>query len=101
MPMGASTPCNLRPELPPDRFCRLLQRPGVGTGGEVLPAAVGDHERDVRTLPVARSAAGLCESGVEDRARRDAGEDAFLLDQLAGPPQGVVRPDGETAVEDA
>ena len=36
---------------------------------------------------------------MQDRAGRDAGEDALLLDQLAGAPQRVLGSDGEPGVE--
>ena len=42
---------------------------------------------------------GDAERGVQDRAGRDAGEDALALDQLAGAADGVVRADREPGVE--
>ena len=42
---------------------------------------------------------GLGERGVQDRAGRDAGEDALRLEQLAGAAYGVARADREARVD--
>ena len=53
----------------------LLALPEVG--GEVLPAAVGEHADDDALLELAREPAG----DVQDGAARDAGEDALALEE--------------------
>src|SRR4051794_36855938 len=97
--MIMQTARRLRPELALQGGRRLVQGAGVGAGGEVLPAAVADDEADVR-VPAGRDLlVGDAERGVQDRAGRDAGEDAFALHQLTGAVDGVLRPDREPRVE--
>ena len=71
----------------------------VGAGGEVLPAAVADDERDVGALPRLDRLGRLAQRRVQDRAGGDAGEDALLLEQLADPAYGVARADREAGVD--
>src|SRR3954464_13667820 len=87
------------PELALQGRRRLVQGAGVGARGEVLPAAVADDEADVGVPPRRDLLVGDAERGVQDRPRRDAGEDAFPLHQLAGAVYGVLRPDREPRVE--
>src|SRR6478672_8500562 len=77
------------PELTLEAVLRLVDGALVRAGGEVLPAAVGDHEGDVGTLARGDRLRGLGERGVEDRAGRDTGEDALTVEQLTHPAYGV------------
>src|SRR4051812_11354749 len=88
-------PASSGPELALERGRRILQRTAVGAGREVLPAAVADDEADVGVATGGDLLVGDTERGVQDRAGRDAREDAFALHQLAGAVDGVLRPDGE------
>src|SRR4051794_20080462 len=67
------------PELAVEAFLGLVDRALVGAGGEVLPAAVAHHERDLCRFSRFDRLRGLGERGMQDRAGRDAGEDAFGL----------------------
>src|SRR3712207_7682407 len=67
-----------RPELALERGRRLLQRARVGTGGQVLPATVADDEDDVGPATGGDLLVGDAQRRVQDRAGRDAGEDALL-----------------------
>src|SRR5262245_52098154 len=59
------------PELALEAVLSLVDGALVGTGGEVLPAAVGDHERDVGALAGLDRLRRLGERRVQDRAGRD------------------------------
>src|SRR3954451_16319153 len=87
------------PELALQCGGRLLQRARVGAGGEVLPAAVADDEADVGPPAGGQFLVGDAQRGVQDRAGRDAGEDALALHQLAGAVDGVLGSDGEPRVQ--
>src|SRR4051794_36552623 len=87
------------PELALEAILGLVDRALVGAGGQVLPAAVRDHERDVGGLALADALGRLAERRVQDRAGRDAGEDALVVEQLTDPPDGVPRPDREAGVD--
>src|SRR3954451_13106226 len=98
-----SKPWASGPELALEPLGGLLQRARVGAGREALPAAVTDDERDVGALvALARDPVGDRQGGVQDRAGRDSGEDALMLDEFAGAPQRVVgrhrEPGGEHRV---
>ena len=71
----------LRPGSPPDgALHRLLDVVGVPeVGGEVLPAAVGEDRDDDALVELV----GELARDVDDGARRDAGEDALLVEQRA------------------
>src|ERR1700744_287010 len=87
-----------RPPLPPDggvEILDLLERLRVDTGGEVLPAVVGDQEDDVAGVELTGDAGG--DAG--DGAAGDAGEDALLLEQLLRPDDRVAVGDHDFAVE--
>src|SRR5687767_5214135 len=72
------------PELTLERGGGLLERAGVGAGREILPAAVSHDEDDVG-VPAGRDLlVGDAQRRMQDRARRDAGEDALALHQLPG-----------------
>src|SRR3982751_6362044 len=84
--------------LPPDggvEVLDLLDRLRVDAGGEVLPAVVGDQEDDVAGVELTGDAMG--DRG--DRAGRDTGEDALLLEQFLGPDDRVAVVDHDLAVE--
>src|SRR4051794_2128473 len=95
-PGGALHSC---PELTLEGLLGLVDRALVGAGGQVLPAAVGHHERDVGALARPHRLGGLGEGGMEDGARRDAGEDPLAVEQLAHPAHGVAGPDREPGVD--
>src|SRR3954453_9550449 len=73
----------LGPELALECGLGFVDRSGVGAGGEGLPAAVRLDQHDVGVRAVACGAFGLGNRVMQDRARGDAGEDAFLLDELS------------------
>src|SRR3954452_6760912 len=73
------------PELAGQRGVVGVERAVVDASGQVFPAAVGDHERDVRRLALA----GHGQGRVQRRAGGQAGEEALDLDQFAGAPQRV------------
>ena len=89
----------LRPELTLEPVLGLVDGAFVGPGGEVLPAAVADHEDDVGALAGPDGLGGLRERGVQDRAGRDAGEQALALEQLPDPAHRVARADREARVD--
>ena len=89
----------LGPELALERGGRLVERAGVGAGGEVLPATVADDEDDVGPAAGRDLLVGDPERGVQDRAGRDPGEDALALHQLAGAVDGVVGAHAEARVQ--
>src|SRR5438046_459614 len=64
------------PELAFQHRGGLLERAGIGPGGQVLPATVGDDEHDVGAPAGGDLLVGDAERRVQDRAGRDAGEDA-------------------------
>src|SRR6478735_7317163 len=88
-----------RPELTLEAVLRLVDGALVGAGGEVLPAAVADHEGDVGTLAGLDRLGCLAEGCVQDRPGGDAREDALLLEQLPDPSYGVTRADREPRVD--
>src|SRR5690349_10205941 len=96
LPRGSSGP-----ELALEPLLGLLDRALVGTGGEVLPAAVAHHERDVGPLPRLDALGRLSQRRMQDRAGGDPGEDAFGFEQLARTPNRVLRTDGVTRVDQA
>src|SRR5688500_6969609 len=67
----------LGPELALEPVLGLVDGALVGAGREVLPATVAHDERDVGAFPRLGRLGGLAQRGVQDRAGRDAGEDAF------------------------
>src|SRR5690625_639643 len=71
------------PELALEPLLGLVDRALVRSRGEVLPATVGDDEHDIGTLTRLDRLRRLCESGVQDRTARQAGEQAFCVEQLA------------------
>src|SRR4051794_32378264 len=74
--------------LPPQRgfqSLNLFYRLGVDTTGQVLPPVVGDDEHHIALVHLARDA--VRDAG--DRTAGDAGEDALLVEQLAGPDDRV------------
>src|SRR4051794_922229 len=89
----------LGPQLAFEALGCFFEGSAVGAGRQVLPAAIGDDERDVGPLPRLHRALGLPESGMQDRAGGDAREDALRLDELARTPKCVCRSHGETGVE--
>src|SRR4051794_30213079 len=101
MPIGASTREIYRsgPELALEPLGRLVERAGVRTGRQVLPARVADHERDVCALARLDRTVGLRERGVQDRAGGDADEQPLLVDELPRAPQRVLGADREARVE--
>ena len=78
----------------------LCRGRGVDAGREVLPAAVGDDEDDVRALARLDGLAADADRGVQCGAGGDAREDALLLEELAGAGDRVRRADGEAGGED-
>src|SRR6266496_3903994 len=72
----------------------------VGAGGEVLPAGVGDDEDHVGAVTRGGGFFGYGQGGVQDGAGRDAGEDTFRFEELAGAAQRVVGADRVAAGED-
>src|SRR4051794_7092538 len=87
------------PELALQGGGGLLESARVGAGREVLPAAVADDEADVGPPPRRDLLVGDAERRVQDRAGRDAGEDALALHQLTGAMDGVLGPHGEAGVQ--
>src|SRR4051794_12599795 len=86
--------------LPPDRGVEvldLLHGLGVDAARQELPAVVADDEDDVALVELARDA----HRDRRDRAGRDAGEEALLVEQLARPHDGVVVRDEDLPVEQA
>src|SRR4051812_17852088 len=84
--------------LPPQRRLErldLLDRLGVQAAREILPAVVGDDEDDVALVELPGDA--VCDA--RDRARRDAGEDALLVEQLARPDDRVAAGDEDLPVQ--
>ena len=71
------------PQLALELLGGLLQRAGVGAGRQVLPAAVAHDERAVGALAVV-DALGDRQRRMQDRAGGDPGEDALVVDQVAG-----------------
>src|SRR3954471_15425103 len=65
------------PELALELRGRLLERARVGAGGQVLPPAVADDEADVGPPARRDLLVGDAARRVQDRAGRDAGEDAL------------------------
>src|SRR3954452_17217767 len=88
------------PELALEPVFGLVDGALVGTGGEVLPTAVADHEDDVGALPCLERLRGLGERRVQDRTGGDPGKDAFELEQLPDASYGVPRPDREPGVDE-
>src|SRR4051794_15648678 len=88
------------PELALEPVLGLIDRALVGTGGEVLPTTVADHEGYVGLLPCLERLRGLGQSSVQDRPGGDSGEDAFELEQFPDPAYGVPRPDREPGVDE-
>src|SRR5690606_4909916 len=98
----ADRPCcrgGSRPQLAFEPALGLLEGAVVGAGGQVFPAAVGDHEGDVGASARLQRLAADADRGVQDGAGAEAREDALLGDQLPGAPDGVVGSDGETRAE--
>src|SRR5579862_1563024 len=87
-PPAGLTRASHRPEalappmaLPPDgrvQVLDLVERPGVDPGGEVLPTVIRNDEDDIALVQLARDPHG----DARDRPRRDAGEQALLVEQL-------------------
>src|SRR2546421_312541 len=95
---GRLRPCGAAGSLPPNGGVQvrdLVDREGVDPGGEVLPAVVADHEDDVALVELA----GDAHRDRGDRARGDPGEQALLLEQLAGPDDRVPVGDEDLPVE--
>src|SRR3954468_19061772 len=67
------------PELALEPRTRFLEGARVGPGGQVLPPAVGDDEADVGPPAGGDLLVGDAQRRVQDRAGRDAGEDALAL----------------------
>src|SRR3954451_23425256 len=90
---------NLRlPGSPPQRRLQrldLLDRLGVDAARQVLPAVVGHDEHDVALVELARDAV----RDARDGPRRDAGEHALLVEQLARPDDRVGVGDEDLAVQ--
>src|SRR4051794_39692180 len=85
---------------PPDggvEILDLVDRTSVDARGQVLPAVVADDEDDVALVQLAGDAHG----DRRDRARRDAGEHALLVEEPARPDDGVVVRDEDLPVEQA
>src|SRR5699024_2466956 len=89
-----------RPELAFESLLGLVDGALVRSRGEVLPATVGDDEHDIGTLARLDRLRRLCESGVQDRTARQAGEQAFCVEQLAYAADRVAGPDGEPRVDE-
>ena len=86
--------------LPPDgrvEVLDLVDRQRVDAAGQVLPAVVADDEDDVALVHLA----GDAHRDRGDRAGRDAGEQALLVEQLARPHDRVAVGDEDLAVEQA
>src|SRR3954471_16710807 len=84
--------------LPPDggvQVLDLFDGARVDAAGEVLPAVVADDEDDVALVHLV----GDPHRDRRDRAARDAGEDALLVEQLARPHHGVVVGHEDLAVQ--
>src|SRR3954463_2836696 len=100
---GDATRRGARPRragLPPDRGVEvldLLHALRVDAARQVLPAVVAHDEDDVALVELARDAHG--DRG--DRPRRDAREQALLVEQLPRPHHGVVVRDEDLAVQQA
>src|SRR5690349_3349331 len=91
----------LRPELALERLDGLFRGGGrVDAGGEVLPAAVGDDERDVGALSRLDRFPADADGRVQGRAGGDAREDALLLEEFTGAGDRVGGADREAAGED-
>ncbi len=90
----------LRPELAVERFLGLGERAAVGAGGEIFPATIGDQEGHVGAPPRLDRLVRDIERRMQDRARGEAREEAFDLDELPGTQHRVAGADGEAAGED-
>src|SRR4051812_4998929 len=90
----------LGPELALECGLGFVDRSGVGAGGEVLPAAVRLDQHDLGLRTVACGAFGLSNRGMQDRARRYPGEDAFLLDELSRTANRVTAANRERGVDE-
>src|SRR5436305_23892 len=77
---------SLRPELSLEPLRGFVERAVICACTQVFPAAICDDEGDVGCFVRFHRAACFAQRRVQDRTGRDAGEDALLLDQLAGPP---------------
>src|SRR4051794_31583065 len=73
----------------------LVDRQGVETRGQVLPAVVADDEDDIALVELVRDPDG----DRRDRAGRDAREDALLVEQPAGPDDRVAVGDEDLPVQ--
>src|SRR5688572_6187683 len=86
--------------LPPDRgleVLHLVHRQRVDAARQVLPAVVADDEDDVALVHLA----GDPDRHTGDRARRDAREQALLVEQLARPDHGVAVGHEDLAIQQA
>ncbi|MGH3932644.1 MAG: PLP-dependent cysteine synthase family protein, partial [Pseudonocardiaceae bacterium] len=83
---GISTGGILHAALAVETILGVVEGAFVGAGREILPAAVGDDERDVGPYARAHRLGRHAQRRVEDRAGGDAREDALGLQQLAGTP---------------
>src|SRR6266571_1566284 len=84
---------------PPHRgveVLHLVHRQRVDAAGEVLPAVVGHDEDDVALVELA----GDPHRHRRDGPGRNAGEDALVVEQLAGPDDRVAVGDEDLAVQD-
>src|SRR5690606_23551855 len=76
---------------------RLVRRTRVGTGGQILPPGIGDHERDVGALTGPHGLLRRRQRRVQHRTGRNAREDALQLEQLPRAAQRVISTDGVPA----
>src|SRR6476661_5405328 len=96
---GQVRPCGAAESLPPNggvQVLDLVDGQGVEAGGQVLPAVVADDEYDISLVQLAGDA---CRDR-GDRARRDAGEEALLRQQLARPDDRVAVGHEDLAVQE-
>ena len=91
----------ISPELALQRLDRFLRRRRrVDARRQVLPAAVGHDEHDVRALARLDGLVADADRRVQGRAGGDAREDALLLEEFAGAGDRVGRADGEAGRQD-
>src|SRR5579862_7876074 len=81
----------LGPELALETVFGFVQRALVCAGGQVLPSAVGDDERDVGAVARVVRLLREAECGVEGTTGGDTGEDALDREQFASSAQCVRR----------
>ena len=97
---GPALAAGLGPDLGVQEVLAAVQVTGIGTGGEILPTAVGDDQHDVRGFTDASRPRGLSQAGVQHRAGGKPREDAFAVKQLPDPANGIPGADREPGADE-